>query len=229
VPLSDEQRSEVSRQFRNFLMRRVVAARKMDFEQLQPNPFLIELLVQGLGFTTADQVARFLVSQRFERSAVTAMGKTLQNIARVVAGPQSGSGVEGADLEIHRDGVRFFFQVKSGPLTINRDIANRISARLNTARRIYERTSVAVLGICYGAAAQVNPIARNILDDHGISIYAGEEFWTFISDGDSDVMGEIQSIARSTIRERSDSVSDALDGKIHEMVPLVRARYPGLA
>lgn len=221
MALTPDQRAAVHDSFRRFVQRRSRAASSLDVAELRPNPFLLELLIRGLGFQKAEQVAAFIVNQRFERGAVTSMGTTLQEICRLVAGPDSGSGTGGADLEIHRDSTRYFVQIKSGPVTVNRDIATQIASELNSARSRYGAGAVAILGICYGTTAELNPIAKAVLDDRGISVLVGTDFWDFLGDS-TGVMGEVQEIARQTAREAAASLTSTIQQQIAVLTPIIR-------
>ncbi|GMU41876.1 MAG: hypothetical protein AMXMBFR23_27420 [Chloroflexota bacterium] len=221
MALNDSQRAAIRGKFEAFVRRRLAGATRLDVTELRPNPFLVDILIRGLGFDRAEQVATFIVNQRFERGAVTSMGTTLQDVARIVAGPESGSGTDGADLEVHRDGVRYFVQVKSGPVTINKDIASEISRDLNSARQRYGGNSVAILGVCYGTDLEVNPIGRGILTERGVRILAGAEFWDFLSN-DKGTMDEIQSIARETAQSTAGVLTEALRRQVDALTPIIR-------
>lgn len=223
MALNDSQRDAIRQRFEAFVRSRLRGANKLDAAALRPNPFLVDILIRGLGFDRAEQVATFLVNQRFERGAVTSMGTTLQHVARIVAGPESGSGTGGADLEVHRAGIRYFVQVKSGPVTINKDIASEISRDLNSARQRYGGNSVAVLGICYGTNEEVNPIGRGILQERGISILAGVAFWEFLS-GEAGTMDEIQAIARETAQSTAGALTAALKAQVDALTPVIRTQ-----
>ncbi len=227
VPLSDEQAAEIEDQFRGFARRSVTNLRKLSASSLTPNPFLIELLIRGLGYQTAEQVAWFMVNQRFERSIVTSMGTTFQRVAHIVAG-EIGSGTAGADMEIQRNDVHYFVQIKSGPVTANQDIAEQISSKLQSARRRYGAnalgtTAIVVLGICYGT--QAGDIPRRVLQERGVEIMVGENFWTFLSGGDPTTMTAVRTIARRAIIPATGAVADILSEKVRLVIPMVQAEY----
>lgn len=215
MPLSDEQRERIAVEFRAFVRRRIAGIEELKPENFRPNPFLAAVLGPEL-------MASFPVNQRFERGVVTSFGTTLQNVARIVAGPRSGSGTGGADLEMQDNGNRYFVQIKSGPNTASGDIADAISDKLNSARARYGRGAVGVLGLCFGTLDEVHPIARKAFESHGIAIWAGKEFWKIISGGDEMMLEQVLAIAE-TVGEDSSQLHEAFRLKIDELSPIAEA------
>ena len=188
MALSDAQRAAIRTEFAAFLRRRIDAARSRVASDDDVNPFLTAVLGPRL-------MADMRVHQTFERGVVTSFGGTLQKIARLVAGPGSGSGTGGADLELTTGGHHYFVQIKSGPKTVNKDIAEAISANLNSARARYDAGAVGVLGVCFGTLAQLNKIARPELERRGIEVWIGRDFWTQVGHGDESTYDQLLEIA----------------------------------
>ena len=209
MTLSDTQRAAIRKEFEAFLRRRIaaVSSRIPDSDEL--NPFLTAVLGPRL-------MADMRVHQAFERGVVTSFGGTLQRVARIVAGQASGSGTGGADLEMTEHERRYFVQIKSGPKTANKDIAEKISDKLNSARARYGAGATGVLGVCFGTLDQVNPIARPEFENRGIEIWIGRDFWTRISQGEASTYDEILDLASEASVVGSD-LQRVFDLKVSEM------------
>ena len=161
-------------------------------------------------------MADMRVHQGFERGVVTSFGSTLQKVARIVAGPASGSGTGGADLEVTFGSKHYFVQIKSGPKTLNKDIAEAISANLNSARVRYGAGAGGVVGICFGLLADVNPIARPEFERRGIEIWVGRDFWTKIGGGDESTFDEVLRLAQEASATGSE-LRGVFDAKVREI------------
>ncbi len=187
MPLTDEQRMAIRSIFENFLRQRIAKVRQLSIEDLNVNPFLIRLLAAQMGFQDTRSIVAWLVQQRLERGTVTAFGQAIQKVAKVFS---EGTGVEGADLMKTKEGRHYYIQVKSGPNTIPKDMAARISQLLRSAQR-RNQGSVALLGMTYGNERQVSSVIRQYME---VDWRIGREFWEFISD-EPDCMDEIYVIA----------------------------------
>jgi len=164
---------------------------------------------------------RWLVQQRLERGTVTALGTALQRVAQVFS---EGTGVEGADIMKTRDGRHYYIQVKSGPNTVPKDMAQRISDLLHSAQR-RNAGSVALFAMCYGSPDRVSSIVRKYVEVEWI---IGRRFWEFISD-DPDCIDEIYAIATEVSQEFRDqqgqTISEVLETQIQELQSEFEALY----
>jgi hypothetical protein len=152
------------------------------------------------------------------------MGSALQRVARNIAG--QGTGVAGADIEKMRDGRRYFIQVKSGPDTANKDIAQNIAALLNSARA-RDPGAVCLLGVCYGRPDQISGIAHREMESRGVGLLVGREFWEFIGD-DPGTMGEVLELAAeaaSGLEAGDETYGERVDRKLGELVQDFKRRY----
>ncbi|MCS7160505.1 MAG: PmeII family type II restriction endonuclease [Gemmatales bacterium] len=151
--------------------------------------------------------------QRLDQGTVTSFGLALQEVAKVFS---EGTGVEGADVLKNRSGQRYHIQVKSGPNTMPKDMAVRITELLRSAQR-RNRRSIALLGMCYGSAQQVSNIVRKYL---GVDWLVGREFWQFIS-GDQRCIDTIYKLARevgeSYRDEQGQTLQQIVENKIEEL------------
>lgn len=157
MSLTDNQRDRIREKFAAFLDARARNLERLTLDDLKFNVVQLRATATMLDFQTAEDLLRYRFAQHLERGAVTAWGSALQAVAREISG--SGSGVAGADIEVTENGRRHFVQVKSGPDTANKDIAQNIATLLNSARA-RDPSAICVLGVCYGRPEQISGIAR---------------------------------------------------------------------
>lgn len=154
--------------------------RKLNLEDMTPNPLLMKLVGTAAELRNAEDLVEYLLNARIERSTSTGFGMTIQEIATEFCEP---TGVSEADISITKDNaegipVRWYIQLKSGPNTVNRSICAQISQELSSAIR-RAPGSAGMLGITYGTEEMVSNITRKYLT---MDFKAGREFWEFISE-----------------------------------------------
>ena len=223
MALSADQRSRIQATFAKYLITRAKNAEKLSLADLKFNVVHLRTIAPMLDLSTPLDLIRYRLAQHLERGSSTAMGSALQAVAREIAG--SGTGVAGADIEVVRNGQRFYIQVKSGPDTANKDIAQNIGALLNSARE-RDPTAACVLGVCYARPEQISGIAKKELVARGVGLKVGREFWEFIS-GDPDCMSEIlelAAVAADTPIE-GESFDDRIERKAQEIAAEFEDRY----
>lgn len=147
MALEQSKLNAVEEIFRQFLKDRAATIRKLEITDLNINPFLIRILAKQMDLRDAKSIVQWLINQRIERGTVTSFGIALQNAAKVFS---EGTGVEGADILKTKAGRHYHIQVKSGPNTVPKDLAVRITQLLQSAQR-RNRGSVALFGMCYGS------------------------------------------------------------------------------
>jgi hypothetical protein len=224
VPLNPQQRDSIERIFTQFLNQRLRNLESRTLDDLKFNVVLLRTSATMLELTNPQALMRYRLAQNLERGSVTAMGTALQRIAREIAG--QGSGVAGADIELNRGGRRYFIQVKSGPDTANRDIAQNISALLNSARA-RDPTSICLFGVCYARPEQISDIAHRELQRAGVGLKVGAEFWEFIS-GDPNCMSEVLELAGRAAQGHvatGQPFSVRVDAKVTELAQEFSNRY----
>lgn len=224
MPLSDDQRDRIREIFARFLDQRVLGLERLSLDHLKFNVVALRTIATMLEFDTPEVLLRYRLAQHLERSLVTAMGTALQTVAKVIAG--QGSGVAGADIEKLRDGRRYFIQIKSGPDTANKDIAQNIATLLNSARA-RDPEAICLLGVCYGRPDQISGIAHREMQARGVGLLIGREFWEFIGD-DADTMTEVLELAgeAATELEAGDEVySQRVERKLAELIAEFKRRY----
>jgi len=152
-----EHREPGQEHFARFLKKRVENLERLALDDMKFNVLALRATATLLELDTPESLLRYRLAQHLERGLVTALGTTLQAVAKEIAG--QGSGVAGADIEKIRDGRRYFIQVKSGPDTANKDIAQNIASLLNSARA-RDPEAICLLGVCYGRADQISGIVE---------------------------------------------------------------------
>lgn len=210
----NEESKKVVRRYLTNIAKNVL---KVDFDSFSPNPILGAILTNGLGFNK-ERAFRFMVEQRFERSIVTSVGNMFQAIAKTLAA--KATGVEGADVQVQKNGLTYFIQIKSGPTTVNKDIASEISRKLGSAVRRHGR-AVAVLGICYGSEKQLWPWAK----DYNLQVKVGDDFWKFISNNDVSLCDVINLVQDISSESQFRDLSTEVDKKFEELLNSFAKKY----
>jgi hypothetical protein len=225
MPLTKDQRARIAEIFSRFLEKRVQNLQALTLEDLKFNVVALRVSAEMLEFSTPLDLMRYRLAQHLERGAVTAMGTALQAVAREIAG--FGSGVAGADIEVtDESGRRYFVQVKSGPDTANKDIAQNIGMLLNSARA-RDPTASCVLGVCYARPEQISAIAKAELVSRGVALKVGREFWEFIS-GDPSCLDELLELAGERASGGTSSgvrFADLVEAKAQELAAAFEARF----
>lgn len=196
---------------------------QLTLSSLKFNVILLRVSAQTLELDTPEKLMRYRLAQHLERGSVTAMGNALQAIARVIA---EATGVAGADIMRERAGRRYYVQVKSGPDTANKDIAQNIATLLNSARA-RDPGAVCMMGVCYGRPEQISGITQRELQTRGVALTIGREFWEFISD-DPDCMAELLELAGMVTEERPDgelSFAERVERKLQALALEFRDSY----
>jgi Type II restriction endonuclease EcoO109I len=123
------------------------------------------------------------------------------------------------------DGRRHFVQVKTGPDTANKDIAQNI-ARLLNAARARDPSAICILGVCYGRPDQISKIAKAELQATGVGLKVGAEFWEFIS-GDPVCLVEVLELAGEVADARvtEAAFADLVENKIQALTTEFEGRY----
>lgn len=196
------------------------------------NPFLAVFVARR-----PRELAEFIVHQRVERGLVTSFGMQLQKIVTIVGANIHPSGVEGADFERRDETVKrhTVMQLKSGPETINSDIARQIRANLNSAeRRIRmgglsaEWTVVKMLGMIYGTPEHRNSWVLGT-GAQGFDVdKIGRTFWEFVS-GEEDMHLDVFRVALEVARDYRDpqgrTLPEAIQDAISSLTSELRTHY----
>jgi Type II restriction endonuclease EcoO109I len=225
MPLTSAQKKKIKGIFTRFLNNRAKNLEKLGLDDLKFNVVALRTMATMLDFGSAEDLLRYRLAQHLERGTMTAMGSALQAIAKEISG--SGSGVAGADIEVtDSKGRRHFVQIKSGPDTANKDIAQNIGTLLNSARA-RDPSAICVLGVCYGRPDQISPIAKKELQNRGVGLKVGQEFWEFIS-GDPDCLENVMEIAAEAAEGSAGgdlTFAERVEKKLADLVSDFESRY----
>ncbi len=224
MPLSAEQRERALGHLRRFLRQRVVNLERLTLADLTFNVVLLRANATMLELRDPGTLLRYRLAQRVERGSVTAFGTTLQAISKDIAG--HATGVAGADIMLVRDNRRYYIQVKSGPDTANRDIAQNIGSLLNAARA-RDPEAVCMFGVCYARPEQISGIVKGQLQRAGVGLKIGREFWEFIS-GDPQCLNELLTLAGEAAGEAPPgeaSFAERVESKLESLTSEFAARY----
>jgi hypothetical protein len=225
VPLTDKQKTRIKKILGSFLDKRAKNLEKLSLDDLKFNVVALRTTATMLDFGSPEDLLRYRLAQHLERGTMTAMGSALQAIAKEISG--SGSGVAGADIELtDSNGRRHFIQVKSGPDTANKDIAQNIGTLLNSARA-RDPAAICVLGVCYGRPDQISQIAKKELQNRGVVLKVGKEFWEFIS-GDSKCLADVMEIAADAAEGSAGgdlTFAERVEQKLDDLVSDFENRY----
>ena len=192
--------------FENFLDNRIATIMDLSLSDFDINPFLIATVRDQLGISTPLDLARWLITQRLERSMVTGFGSTLQNIAKEFSNKKPPQNVTAS---ITRDGKTYNLIIKSGS-NHNVQVARNIRQVLLNSKST-EPDSIPVFGICCGDEGDVGTIVKKHMD--GIQILSGRRFWDFISQ-DPECYRKILQIASEVGRIHRDPDAGTLEEAI---------------
>lgn len=180
--------------FREFAVAHVKNAVKLKrLKDFKPNPFLISYLSYfHSGNCSPDSIAKVLIYPRVLGTSInTSFGGAVQTMTHELLINGYASAHDGVDIEFidARDNRRKYAQLKSGPITINKDdgptITTKFDAILGRARqnRLPITSQDLLVGIVYGKRSDLHGGYRKIEEKYEVLI--GQEFWTALT-GDSD-------------------------------------------
>lgn len=167
-----------------------ISSLKIDTITKRKNPYLFK----AKGFLTSDELVSSLLDALLSSGEETSFGDFLEKIAIFTAEQALRgykSGIKGIDLEFNKDKTRYLVTIKSGPYWANSGQKNTLKNNFKTASQIL-RTSgglktsqiTCIEGCCYG-----NSETKIFKDNH--YKLCGQDFWTFISDGNEKLYLEI--------------------------------------
>ena len=164
----------------DFHSRRIARLDQLKLHEVlqRKNPYLFKAKY----FLEADVIIESLLHAHISSSEETLFGEWLEGLAvfintKVYDGRKSG--IDGIDLEIDKDGIRYIVSIKSGPNWGNSQAIARMLDIFTKAKRTLKTSNSklhieAVNGCCYG-----NDDTPYKKQDY--YKYCGQRFWTFIS------------------------------------------------
>jgi hypothetical protein len=232
MPLTHPQRDELEEIFTGFVRNAFKRLGGLSLAVLAVNPFLAVLTAR-----TPENLAEFIVHQRVERGLVTSFGMKVQKVARLIGTVMESSGVAGADLEGSDTATRrrMLMQVKSGPDTINLDIADQIRDKLNNAENRIRAGGlppgwvvVKMLGMTYGKPEKRNSWVNRLADQGFDTDKIGRTFWEFIA-GDPETYLEVFDVACTVAYNFQDeggkTLPEAIEDAIQTLTKEIRDKY----
>lgn len=128
--------------------------RCLNLEDIEPNIFL----AGALGITDPKEFIGFYVRQHVERSIVTSFGFLIEKVASIIGDNVKLIRRTGKDLEITRNGQTYYIEVKSGPISCNKDMIENISKKQLEIKQ--EENVIVCLGLLYGKKENVFGIIK---------------------------------------------------------------------
>ena len=134
------------------------------------------------------------------------LGTFLEGLAVFVAveayGAHGKSSVQGIDLEMNKDGQRYFVAVKSGPAWGNSSQIGKMRSDFKAATKVYHQSKDAlpvqcVNGCCYGKQSRKSEHQGDYIK------LCGQRFWEFIS-GDAQLYIKIIKPIGHKAKERNE-------------------------
>jgi len=221
MPLTNEQRRKIELLFTAVVERAFARLENLTLSGRALNPFMAVLIARR-----PRELAEFIVHQRVERGLVTSLGMQIQKIVHIVGKDVRPSAVKGADFERVDQAQRrhIIGQLKSGPDTINLDIANQIARDLNSAESRLRSGGlpadwavVKMLGMAYGTPKHRNSWVLG-LATMGLDVdKIGRTFWEFTS-GEQQTYREVFDIALDVANSYRDSKGRTLVEAIQDTI-----------
>jgi hypothetical protein len=144
------------------------------------NPYLFK----AKGLAAPRDLVKAILDAYLSSQEETMLGVFLEGLAVFTAEKayraHGKSSTKGIDIELDKDGTRYFISVKSGPNWGNSSQIEKMKSDFKTATRIYRQNKAAwpvrwVNGCCYGKQSRKT-------EDKGDYIkLCGQRFWEFIS------------------------------------------------
>src|SRR5665213_1269044 len=148
------------------------------------NPYLFK----AKGLITPRDLVKAILDAYLSSQEETMLGSFLEGLAVFTAekayGAHGKSSTKGIDIELNKNGTRYFVAVKSGPNWGNSGAVEKMRLDFKTVAKVYRQNRDAlpvrfVNGCCYGKQSRKT-------EDKGDYIkLCGQRFWEFIS-GDTD-------------------------------------------
>jgi hypothetical protein len=142
-------------------------------------------LLKAKGLSTPRELVKTMLDAFLSSQEESLLGKFLEGLAVFAAeksqGAKGKSSTTGLDIEMDKDGVRYFVAVKSGPSWANSDQLKKMKDNFRVAARVYRQNNDAlpvrcVNGCCYGKQSEKSEDKGDYLK------LCGQRFWQFISD-----------------------------------------------
>ncbi len=158
------------------------------------NPFTANYLANFLtGNAEPESIAKALIYPRVLGTSIsTTFGNAVQKFTGSVL-PAFGSAIPGIDIEFtdQIDGRHKYYQLKSGPDTINYDDIETINNHFKSLKAIARTNNLEVgmndiaVGVIYGTSDRLSSFYKGLERGHNIPVIVGQDFWHRLT-GDRD-------------------------------------------
>jgi len=188
---------------------------ELELDKIEINPFL----AKALSLKTANEIITFNVYQSVTRSIVTSWGMMVENFL-IYTGAEKNKHTfttkEGANPDIKKkitSGYEYF-QIKSGPNTMNVSMVNSLNDVITEMKKSGE---ICYLGMTYGKRNRISSQITNYLKDVSSSTLIGKELWDHISEEKNYHKKVIGAISNATNGMLKKSFSQMMNDKISEI------------
>lgn len=177
------------------------------------NPYLFK----AKGMNNASDLIKSIMDATVSSGEETVFGNFMEKVAIFTCSQALGgrkSSATGIDLEFERGGVKYLVSIKSGPNWGNSSQIKKMKYNFLLAKKVLgtsggmsSQSIFCVEGCCYGYESS---------PDKGTHIkMCGEDFWGFISDGNSNLYKDIIEPFGRTAKERNEELQLLIDAKLN--------------
>lgn len=210
--ISDFIINNVSENYHNKKENKIDSLKLTDITK-RKNPYLF----RAKGTLAASDLIKFIMEATVSSGEETIFGNFMECIAIYTCnlafnGRKSSS--TGIDLEFEKEKTKYLVSIKSGPnwgnsSQIKKLKDNFLKAKriLNTSGGIPSENVVCIEGCCYGTESKI---------DKGTHIkLCGQDFWTLISDGNTNLYKDIIQPFGEHAYERNENLQDKINKKLN--------------
>lgn len=190
--MTPEEKAELLKRCQKYFVEHIAiphleTTKNIQLADFKINPLLDKYLARYYaGKVDEKSLAYSLVYPRLLGTSITTSfgGKMQKFCGEVLEG--YGSKIPGIDIEFKDsvDGRYKYWQVKSGPETINKDDITSIVGHFNGIKNLARTNFVKDLqmndicvGVLYGTDNQLNAHYKKLANDHHIPVFVGKDFW----------------------------------------------------
>ncbi|MEM1831390.1 MAG: PmeII family type II restriction endonuclease [Thermosphaera sp.] len=173
---------KITAEIKNFIVKTVNMIRSLNADSILREGVINPFLVKALNLRTFDDVAKYFVYQTVARSIVTSFGYTLEEIGRILIRGVKPKRRLWWDAIAEVSGKKYYVAIKSGPHTMNADIAREFVRRAKSVEHGIRPAYVCFYG------KELWPIAKEVLKKGGLEpikeyVYVGKRFYEhFVGD-----------------------------------------------
>lgn len=208
---------------KHFLEGNVNNLQKLKLDSMDINPFL----AKALGLKSSKEIISFNVYQAVTRSIVTSWGMMVENFL-IFAGSEKNkekfTNKEGSNPDLKKktkNGIEYF-QIKSGPNTMNVSMVNSLN---DVFEVLNNKNLKGYLGMTYGKRKGISPQIKSNLNDFENVTLIGKELWDHISEEKNYHKKVIKAMTTATNGMLEKSFIEMIDDKILEIEKEWRKKF----